>query len=319
MTPLRLLLPTLLLSACGGGGGPSDDPGGSGATVAIQKAPVSGDGQSGVVVDTLGSPLSVLVTEGGVPAAGRIVTFTPFAGSGTAAPTVDTTDANGIAQASWILGTGAGARSLTVSTPGASGSPVTFHATALPDAPDSIAAVAGQGQAQEVGQQFGVPLLAQTTDRFGNPVTGLTLDWGVASGSGATAGPTSAVASNGQASMAVTAGNTPGALVVRVTSVGLPGDTARFQLVVTPVATVIDVASNFFSPANDTIAAGGAVRWVWLSGQHNVALVSGPADFPSSTDLNAPAAYGPILFTTPGTYVYECSLHSRMTGTITVQ
>ncbi|HET7042539.1 MAG TPA: hypothetical protein VFI13_10990 [Gemmatimonadales bacterium] len=68
MTPLRTLLPILLLAACGGGGGPSDDPGGGGAVVVLQKAVVSGEGQSGVVADTLGAPLAVLVGEGGVPA-----------------------------------------------------------------------------------------------------------------------------------------------------------------------------------------------------------------------------------------------------------
>lgn len=320
MTPPRALLPILLgLAACGGGGGPSDDPGGGGVVVALQKPIGSGDGQAGVVGDTLAAPIIVLVTEDGTPSAGRVVTFTPAAGSGAVVPAMDTTDVNGLAQASWILGTGAGARSLDASTPGASGAPVTFHATALPAAPDSIVVVAGEGQAQEVGQPFGAPLVARTTDRFGNPVTGPVLSWSVAGGSGATAGATSAVAPDGLASMTVIAGDTPGPLVVRATAEDLPADTARFALVVTPVATVIGVASNFFSPAADTIAAGGAVRWVWLSGQHNVSLISGPTAFPGSPDLTAPETFGPVLFTAPGTYVYECSLHSRMIGTITVR
>ncbi|HVX89069.1 MAG TPA: plastocyanin/azurin family copper-binding protein, partial [Gemmatimonadales bacterium] len=132
-------------------------------------------------------------------------------------------------------------------------------------------------------------------------------------GAGATTG------ADGTASATITAGNTPGTLAIQATSASLPADTAVFHLTVTPVASVVTVASNFFSPANDTIPAGGAIRWVWSSGMHNVGQLSGPADFAGSQVLNAPASFGPVQFTVAGTYIYECTVHSGMTGTITVQ
>jgi plastocyanin len=124
---------------------------------------------------------------------------------------------------------------------------------------------------------------------------------------------------NGTATATITAGSTPGALTIRTTSASLPTDTATFHLTVTPVASVVTVASNFFSPAVDTIPVGGAVRWVWSSGSHNVGLTSGPGDPFVSPVQSFPAAFGPILFTTPGTYIYECTVHPGMTGTLMVQ
>jgi plastocyanin len=49
---------------------------------------------------------------------------------------------------------------------------------------------------------------------------------------------------------------------------------------------------------------------------HTWTSTSGPAAF-NSGDLNPGSSYS-VTFTVPGTYGYECSIHTFMTGTITV-
>lgn len=312
------LFPLLCLAACGGGGGPSDDPGGGGPVVVLQKAAVSGDAQSGVVADTLGSPLAVLVTEDGVAAPGRVVAFTPAAGSGVAAPAVDTTDANGVAQTFWILGTGAGARTLTASTPGATGSPLLFHATALPGPAASFGVTSGGGQTEEASTQFAQPLVARVADGFGNSVPGVIVAWEVLSGSATLGQATDTTGADGRSSVTVTAGADAGAVSVRATAQPLSGAPVQFSLTVVPASTHVTIHNNFFSPTPVNIAVGGAVKWIWEGTQHNVTSDSGPAPFPNSPTQAAGATYGPIVFNTAGTYYYECTVHIGMTGSIVV-
>lgn len=285
----------------------------------FSKPSASGDGQSGAVATTLPVPLTVQVTNDGAPVPGVVVTFAPVAGSGTVTPAVDTTDGAGFASRPWTLGTVAGPQSVKVTAAGL-GNTLTFNAAATAGAVASLAVDTGDGQVQEPNTTFAGALRVVTRDQFGNRVTGVPVAWGVGNGSGSVDGGAATVTSaNGTASATITAGTTPGALTIRTTSPSLPADTATFHLTVTPVASVVTVASNFFSPANDTVPVGAAIRWVWSSGTHNVQPLSGPEEFGGIGIQQAPATYGPVLFTVPGTYVYECTVHSGMTGTITVQ
>jgi plastocyanin len=72
-----------------------------------------------------------------------------------------------------------------------------------------------------------------------------------------------------------------------------------------------------FSPQSKTITAGTTVT-VTNDDQvvHTWTSTSGPAAF-NSGDLNPGASYS-VTFTVPGTYDYECSIHTFMTGTLTV-
>lgn len=314
MTNSRLFPIALFLAACGGGGGePSVPP------LVISKATPSGDGQSGTVNTALPLPLAVRITQDGVPVAGQSVTFTPGGGAGSVLPSPVLTGADGIASATWTLGQSSGARIVTVTAPGVTGGPIQFGATALPGPPAQMVVAGGQGQTQEAGTAFPVPLAVRVQDGFGNGVPGVTVGWAVAGGSGTVGAPTSITGASGNAVIGVTAGGTPGALAVIAVAGVLPGDTVRFDLTVTLAATVVTVSSNFFQPPSVGIAVGGAVRWVWNSGTHNVTQVSGPATFPGSPTQSAGTTYGPLVFDVAGTYTYECTLHAGMTGTITVQ
>jgi hypothetical protein len=100
---------------------PSDD--------TIAKAPTnSGDGQTGSVGQALANALRVLVTVDGEPQPGVSVTWSTTDGS--VAPTSVATDADGISATTWTLGPTTGAQMAQATLEEASGSPVTFIATA---------------------------------------------------------------------------------------------------------------------------------------------------------------------------------------------
>lgn len=83
--------------ACGGAGtDPRDD-----STLA--KASPSGDGQSGSAGTTLPDPLRVIVTQNGLPVAGRLVGWNVLASGGAVNPVTSTTGADGIATTSVTL------------------------------------------------------------------------------------------------------------------------------------------------------------------------------------------------------------------------
>jgi plastocyanin len=60
----------------------------------------------------------------------------------------------------------------------------------------------------------------------------------------------------------------------------------------------------------DTIAVGGTVTWHWVDSGHNVTPYQNTA-FTASPTQNSGSTYGPITFTAPGTYSYQCTIHSR--------
>jgi plastocyanin len=304
----------VFLLACGGGGGEPTS-----APFVITKATPSGDAQSGIVAAALPAPLAVLITQDGVPVEGRSVTFTPSGGSGTVAPSPVLTDVNGVASATWTLGQVSGARAVTVSSPGVTGGPLHFTATALPGPPSLALASGGQGQVQEAGMSFPVLLTARVQDGFGNGIAGMTVHWTVTAGPGTVGGPTSVTGAGGGAVMGVTAGGTAGTISVIAVADTLPADTIAFSLTVTPIASVVTVGNNFFSPDTVTIPVGGAIRWSWTGGPHNVTPETGPATFPGSATLGAGSSYGPLVFDVAGTYTYQCTIHANMVGTIKVQ
>jgi len=315
MTRSRLLPILALLVACGGGGGgePSTPP------LVIAKGTPSGDAQSGVVWSTLAQPLRVVITQDGAPVTGQSVTFMPGGGAGTVAPSPVLTDVNGVASATWTLGQASGSKSVTVTSPGATGGPILFGATALPGPASQAIASGGSGQIQEAGASFPGLLTVRVQDGFGNGISGVSVAWTVVSGSGTVSAPTTNTAANGNATVAAIAGGTPGPLSVIGVSSALPADTLHFDLSVTPVATVVTIGNNFFSPDTIVIPVGGAVRWNWNGGPHNVTYDAGPTTFPNSATQGAGATYGPLVFDVAGTYTYVCTVHPNMVATIKVQ
>ena len=91
---------------------------------------VSGSGQSALVGSLLSQPVVVRVNAtDGLPMAGVTVSFAA-ANGGSVGSASAVTNASGLAQTTWTLGGGVGVQSLTATSTGLSGSPLTINATA---------------------------------------------------------------------------------------------------------------------------------------------------------------------------------------------
>ena len=101
---------------------------GAAANIAI----IGGQAQSGAVSTMLPSPLQVLVTDANANAvsAGTNVNWAIVTGAGSVAPASSATNAAGVAQTTWTLGPGAGGQSVSATSIGLTGSPLTFTANA---------------------------------------------------------------------------------------------------------------------------------------------------------------------------------------------
>jgi plastocyanin len=323
--PTTVLLLGLALSACGGGDGNGGTPP---ATTAIAKNPTaSGDAQSGIVGQPLAEPVRVRVTESGAPLPGATVTWsTTAAGGGLGAPST-TTDNDGAATNTWTLGTAAGPQTAQAALSGASGSPVTFNATANADAAASLSKFGGDGQDASVSTALPSPLQAKVSDQYGNGVAGVPVAWATADDATLSASTVNTDVA-GISAVQVTLGTTEGPITIVATSEGLSGTPQTFTATAGPpgpVTATVNVSNNNFSPASLTVAAGTVVTWQWAPTAvgHNVAPAPSATEPPRSGGLqSAPNSYV-HQFNTPGTYIYFCEAHgtptSGMRGTITVQ
>ena len=313
------------LSGCGGSNSPSGPP-----PLTIAKTPTaSGDAQTDTVLSTLPNMLRVVVTLGGTPQSGDTVTWA-VRNPGAAVFPSGPTDANGAATTTWMLGHTAGAQTVTATLAGAAGSPLTFTATATPGVATQIVQPTGDGQAGMVGTALAQPLGVTVFDQDGNGVPSIGITWQVTSGS-ATVNPVNATSNaTGVAQTRVTLGGTPGAITITATNASLTGSPQSFSATAQPIPTTAavtvgagivftSVRNGSQNPAVDTIAAGGTVTWTWASGSigHSVRS-SGSPSFTSSAVMTT-GSY-PVMFTTAGTYRYDCAVHgSGMTGTIVVR
>lgn len=142
-TALALGVVAALAGGCGGDGGDSNP---NPSPLVLAKEPTaSGDAQSGPVSQALPNNLRIVVTRDGSPESGVTVNWSTSTGS--LAPTSGPTGDGGIAASSWTLGATAGAQAAQAAVAGATGSPVTFSATATgpppPPPPNTIAITVG--------------------------------------------------------------------------------------------------------------------------------------------------------------------------------
>ena len=320
---LLLVAVNVLAVACGGEGGGTQPPPGDVLTVS-KTAAGSGDAQTGRVGQPLASPIQVLVTENGSAASGVTVTWSAVpATAGTMTPPSGATNPDGVASSTWLLGTVSGAHSARASVSGASGSPVTFSATAAPDAAASLAPVGGDGQRGVINTQLAAPVQAKVADRFGNGVPAVDVGW-VATGGTVSAGTVASDAA-GISAVNVTLGGTAGPITIIATAEGLTGSPLTFTATATtaPTTSAVSVVNNSFNPSAITVAAGTTVVWTWsnVARQHNIAPV-GTVPTRSGGLVDGPATYQ-FKFDTPGTYRYYCEFHGApgfgMNGTVVVQ
>ena len=97
-----------------------------------------------------------------------------------------------------------------------------------------------------------------------------------------------------------------------------------------PAAAAVIVGNIFFksghngtaNTAVDTVAVGGTVTWTWTntgSMPHSVQSLGSPG-FTSSAIQSQDGSTYQVVFSTPGTYQYDCAVHGgSMTGRIVVR
>jgi hypothetical protein len=193
---------------------------------------VSGDAQEAIVGTTLRDTLVVRVTDDrGKPVSGRVVDFRVISGGGSVSAAATETDSRGEARARWTLGTSIApadsqrVQALVVN--GAEGTAslhATFRAVAKPDAPAAVAVLSGVPADATVGTTLSNPLAVRVADRYGNPVAGQQVQWGVVRGGGSVSGTASSTDSSGVARTSWTLGTSTagGVQEVEATVPGLP-------------------------------------------------------------------------------------------------
>jgi hypothetical protein len=188
----------------------------------------SGNAQTGEVGAALANPIAVVVRDqDGNPVPDVTVNFSATSGGGQITPSSALTSRQGIASATWVLGTSAGQQAAQASV--AALPAVTFSANATSQRASQIRIVSGDNQAVEVGAQVPEPLVVRVTDPYGNPVPGIAITFSIASGSGSLAASNGTSDASGLASTRVTP-TSVGALSVQAVSAAIPGARAVFSV-----------------------------------------------------------------------------------------
>jgi len=169
---------------------------------ATQLVKVAGDGQSAVVGTALGTAPAVrALDQFGNGVANLSVTFAVTGGSGSLIAPVATTNGTGLATVgAWTLDTIAGANAVTASNGALS---AVFNATGLVGAPNQIVKVLGDGQSGVVNTTLPVAPTVRLMDRYGNAISGDTIDFFVQTDGGFVTNPTVVTDAGGLASAGV--------------------------------------------------------------------------------------------------------------------
>ncbi len=225
---------------------------GSASQIAIN----AGNGQSGSIGTAVAVLPSVLVTDAlGNPVGGVSVTFAVAANNGSVTGASQTTAATGIAVlGSWSLGTAAKTDTLTATSAGLTGSPLSFTAVVTAGTAASMALSTGNGQTGAAGTALATPYAVLITDGSGNPVAGTVVTWAAAGGGSIT--PSSTTNGSGIATATRTLGPAAGAQTATATAAGLAGSPVNFTATATAAAATA-IASS--AGNGQTAAAGTAV------------------------------------------------------------
>ncbi len=274
------LIAAAVLLSCGG-----DSPTGNLTGIPARFDIVSGDAQSATVNTALANPIVVKALDAsGNIVANAVVNFVVTVGGGSVFASAVQTNAGGIAQNVWTMGTLAGAQTVEVRAINSAGLPVTygtFHATATPGAAESLSKISGDAQTGVAGAAVTDSFVVKAVDHFGNGVPGVVVTWTMASGGGSVSPSTyttlSAAGSVGLAKAKPTLGTTAGVNTATASATGLTSvsfsatGTAGGATTVTvvagdnqtaAVATTLPVQLKAkVADANGNAVAGVAVTW----------------------------------------------------------
>ncbi len=187
---------------------------------------ITGDHQSGVPGQQLNAPLVAEVDDaGGNPLQGIGVTFAPVvAGTVTLSNSTPTSDINGKVSTRVTLGNVAGTIQVKVQTTnGAVFSLFTLNVNIVIAGMKSISGDLQSGIV--VNNQFLEPIVVEVVDTHGNGVQSVPVSFAVQSGSATFGSPSAITGADGKASTTVTAGATPGPIVITASATGINGVT----------------------------------------------------------------------------------------------
>lgn len=195
---------------------------------------VDGDDQSGIVGRELPEALRVVALNGdGSPLPGQVLNFRVVSGGGSVFAGAASTNADGVAQERWTLGTStAEAQRVEVrAVDPETGEPIVFavfDAIPLPDAPTMMELSGGNGQQGVAGTTLSQPIAVRVKDQFGNPVPAIEISWS-ASGESAVVPAQSETDEMGVARTQWTIGTSAGSYTATATASGLGGSPVLFQ------------------------------------------------------------------------------------------
>ena len=140
----------------------------------------SGDGQIGTAGTTLPTPITARVQASDGAGVGGVTVNFAAANGGTVTPASAVSASDGSVSTQWKLGTTAGAQTMTVTSTGLTGSPITVTANAQPLVASKLVVVTGPVSGK-AGTALGA-VTVQAQDNVGNNVTTFTGDVSVAIG-----------------------------------------------------------------------------------------------------------------------------------------
>ena len=221
------------------------------ASVIVASSAVAQSGTAGVAI---GAPPSVRVADiYGNGVSGILVAFAVTGGGGSVAPALVVTGPDGVGTVSrWTLGTVAGSNTLTATSAGLGGSPVTFSATGTVGTATQVVVTTQPSGAVSAATFITQPVV-EIRDAGGNVVAGSTasVTASIASGTGTLVGTTTVSAVNGVATFASLRINGSGAHTLRFTASGLTSATSGS-------VTVTQVAASLAVQTQPSGAASGA-------------------------------------------------------------
>ena len=284
-----------------------------------------GAGQSDTVLSTLATPMSVVVRDhNNAPVANVIVNWS-VTGGGSVSQGVDTTDGAGISSVIRTLGPVSGSPQTVATVTGLVGSPVSISTTATAGTATEMALNGGNNQTGVINTALATSHSVIVRDVHGNGKPGVTVTWAVGDGGGSVSSTAPVTGTNGVAAVTRTLGPNTGTDTDTAMVIALAGSPVIFTATATtaPPTANVSVANNSFSPVGVTVQTGGTVTWTWTCSPcnaHNVSSTGGPDTFRSGNPTTTLGHTFSFTFTTPGTYTYECEVHSGiMRGTVTVQ
>lgn len=197
---------------------------------------IEGDGQFfGAAGAALADSLEVSVLDSrGQPLPGHDVSFLleSDAPGAQVTPETATTRSNGAARALWVLGERSGTQTVLARVSRGDGTEpleVRFTATVAPAAAKQMVAVEGNEQSGPAGSTLPNQLVVLVTDEFGNPVSGVVVDW--PAGAGSVEPAVSTTGADGRAGTVWTLGSETGQQSVTAVSGDLDGSPVTFTAV----------------------------------------------------------------------------------------